>query len=66
MDYDREFWEGIAQAAYHEYGAVTDFKNYQGLPMPEWAKLTPTIQAAWIAACQYCAKRFSPKNVVQE
>lgn len=40
----------LAQAAYHDYGSVTDFKNYQGLPMPQWNDLTPRIQQAWIAA----------------
>lgn len=42
--------ESIAQSLYRAYGEVTDFKNYQGLPMPEWEALTPTIQQAWIAA----------------
>lgn len=57
-----EFWEvekaepsdeeltQLAKEAYSAYGAVTDFKNYQGLPMPEWENLTPTIKAAWKAA----------------
>lgn len=39
-----------AKAAYHAYGGVTDFKNYQGLPMPQWEDLTEKIREAWIAA----------------
>jgi hypothetical protein len=34
---------------YAVYGSVTDFKNYQGLPMPLWSNLTPKIQEAWNA-----------------
>lgn len=34
---------------YYVYGSVTDFKNYQGLPMPNWADLTEKIQLAWNA-----------------
>jgi len=39
-----------AKIAYAAYGATTDHKNYQGLPMPEWDALSDTIKAAWIAA----------------
>ena len=35
------------QYAYIAYGTTTDFKNYQGLPMPKWEDLTDTIRAAW-------------------
>jgi len=38
---------------YNEYGGVTDFKNYQGLPMPLWSNLTPKIQEAWNTVAQY-------------
>jgi len=37
----------LAQRAYHDYGAITGHKNYQGLPMPDWKDLTPTIRDAW-------------------
>lgn len=37
----------LAQCAYLAYGNATDGKNYQGLPMPDWAALGPTIQQAW-------------------
>jgi hypothetical protein len=40
----------VAQKAYTAYGSVTEFKNYQGLPMPKWEDLPPKIQAAWMAA----------------
>lgn len=36
--------------AYRAYGSVTDFKNYQGLPMPEWEALTDKIRLAWMEA----------------
>lgn len=39
-----------AQRAYDAYGAVTEHKNFQGDPMPAWADLGDTIQAAWVAA----------------
>jgi hypothetical protein len=39
-----------AKAAYARYGAVTDFKNFQGNPMPEFEKLPEAIQCAWAAA----------------
>jgi hypothetical protein len=44
--------EYLAQEAYKAYGGVTDWKNYQGLPMPKWEDLTPTIQEAWRTACR--------------
>ncbi len=47
--------EQLAQEAYRAYGAVTDHKNYQGLPMPTWENLTPKIQAAWISAASRVA-----------
>lgn len=42
----------LAQSAYLAYGAVTDHKNYQGLPMPQWDDLTPKIKAAWVSATE--------------
>jgi hypothetical protein len=44
--------DNIAKEAYHAYGSVTNFKNYQGLPMPKWEDLTPTIRKAWVAASE--------------
>lgn len=42
----------FAKAAYAAYGKTTGFKNYQGLSMPEWEDLTPTIRSAWINAAE--------------
>jgi hypothetical protein len=39
----------LAEEAYQRYGAVTDFKNFQGNPMPAFAELPERIQAAWEA-----------------
>lgn len=47
---DEVYFVERAKSAYHAYGEITDFKNYQGLPMPEWEALTPKIQSAWVAA----------------
>lgn len=41
----------VARIAYDAYGAVTDHKNYQGLPMPPFDDLTPRIKEAWRLAC---------------
>jgi hypothetical protein len=49
-----------AQAAYHAYGAVTDHKNYQGLPMPTWPELPEKIRAAWVAASNAAAAYVAP------
>jgi len=38
-----------AKIAYAAYGRRTEYKNYQGLPMPQWDELTLKIQAAWVA-----------------
>ncbi len=40
----------LAQEAYEAYGQTTGGKDYQGLPMPEWADLGEQIQNAWRAA----------------
>lgn len=50
---DAEQQEKLAKQAYYAYGSVTDFKNYQGLPMPEWEQLTDKIREAWKAAARY-------------
>lgn len=44
---------------YTVYGSVTGFKNFQGNPMPAWADLTTTIQAAWNAVAE--AKNSKPE-----
>lgn len=40
----------LAKVAYQGYGESTGFKNYQGLPMPEWEGLGVKIQTAWVSA----------------
>ena len=40
----------LSQSAYKAYGKATDFKNYQGLPMPKWEDLPEPIKKAWDAA----------------
>lgn len=40
----------LGQLAYEAYGNVVDWKNYQGLPMPQWRDLGAHIQEAWTAA----------------
>lgn len=47
----------LAKSAYAAYGAVTHHKNYQGLPMPDWEMLTPTIQEAWKAASLFAYRQ---------
>lgn len=38
---------------YNVYGSVTDFKNFQGNPMPAWKDLTEKIQLAWNTVAEY-------------
>lgn len=38
----------LGRSAYRAYGQVTDFKNFQGDPMPEWDDLGQHIQEAWM------------------
>ena len=45
----------LARKAYHAYGAVTDFKNFRGEPMPEFDVLPETIRKAWVAAANAAA-----------
>ena len=42
--------EQVAKGAYEAYGKVTDFKNFQGNPMPAFEELPKQIQTAWIYA----------------
>lgn len=39
--------ETLARIAYCNYGRTTDFKNYQGNPMPKWEDLPDKIKNAW-------------------
>lgn len=50
--------------AYEAYGKVTDFKNYQGLPMPTWDALPPKIKEAWVAATDCVAEMEKQREVM--
>lgn len=39
-----------AKIAYSAYGKTTDYKNYQGNPMPKFEDLPEAIRNAWINA----------------
>ncbi len=45
----KDLWptEMLARVAYHAYGEHTDFKNFQGNPMPKWEELPDRIRGAW-------------------
>lgn len=45
-------WEDVAKQAYSAYAQVTNWKNYQGYPMPQWEILSEKIRQAWIASCK--------------
>lgn len=49
----------FAKAAYAAYGKTTGNVNCQGLTMPEWDVLTPTIRSAWISAAQEVINHLS-------
>jgi hypothetical protein len=42
--------ERKAKLGYEAYGAFTEWKNYAGLPMPQWTDLTDKIRGAWCAS----------------
>jgi hypothetical protein len=48
--------ENLGRLAYKAYGGVTDFKNFQGDPMPEWDALPAKIREAWQAAAEAALK----------
>lgn len=39
----------VARKFYQAYGSFTDWKNFQGNPMPVWEELPLRIQLAWDA-----------------
>ena len=49
-----------ARDAYRAYGQTTDFKNYQGLPMPAWEDLPEKIREAWVNASDAAARYHEP------
>jgi hypothetical protein len=52
----------LAESAYNAYGETTDFKNYQGLPMPKWNELSERIQSAWKAAVNDVMKQLNVRD----
>lgn len=50
----------LGRNAYMRYGAVTDFKNFRGDPMPSWSELPDQIRLAWIAAAVVPAHTSNP------
>ncbi len=56
----------LAEEAYAAYGAVTDFKNYQGLPMPQWHELPEKIREAWKAATQHVWNRARDMSAAED
>lgn len=53
------FYMELARTAYQHYGAVTDFKNFQGSQMPDFDVLPDTIKRAWHDASRYCFNQGS-------
>lgn len=49
----------LARIAYAAYGQTTNYKNYQGNPMPNWDDLGVAIQTAWVAAAEAVADELS-------
>ena len=66
IDYEDDFVDQYAQAAYEAYGAFTDNKNFQGNPMPSWSELPGRIRGAWNAAAfeiaQLCVGNDASKD----
>ncbi len=49
----------LGRTGYEAYGKTTDFKNYQGLPMPDWEELPEQIRSAWVSAAIAVAKKVA-------
>lgn len=59
---DDEKLTELAESAYYAYGKTTDFKNFQGNPMPEWKELPLRIVAAWKAAVNNVMKSLDVRD----
>ena len=51
--------ENMAHGAYQTYGKSTNFKDFQGNPMPTWEQLPVTIQEAWRNAVLSVVREFA-------
>lgn len=56
----------LARKAYHAYGKVTDFKNFQGNPMPEFDDLPETIKQAWREAAHTVSIEVKAGNILDK
>ena len=53
------FYMDLAKQAYGHYGAVVDFKNFRGEPMPEFDELPENIRKAWHDATRFAYNQGS-------
>src|SRR5574343_2108803 len=60
---DNDYLLQRAKVAYTAYGQTTDFKNFQGLPMPSWDELTENIREAWVNASRAAACYHEPMPI---
>lgn len=59
-------WSAIAPFAYSAYGAVVNFKNYQGQPMPPFDQLPETIKQAWEQAARSVGECLNHPELIAE
>lgn len=55
----------LAMLAYQAYGKSVGYKNYQGLPMPQWGNLSPAIKDAWVAAAKESVARQHAADLIK-
>ena len=51
----------VASHAYYAYGKTTNFKNYQGLPMPDFKDLPEGIKNAWLESTRHVVNETMDK-----
>jgi len=51
-------WQSIARNSYEAYNQVSNWKNYQGLPMPQWDDLPANVRDAWLASAKESIKQY--------
>jgi len=42
--------KSYAQVGYEAYGDSVEWKNYMGVPMPQWEVLSDKVKVAWAVA----------------
>ena len=50
----------LAEIMYQAYGEQAGWVNFQGRPMPQWAKLPEHIKACWEAAAWAAMRELGP------